>query len=95
MSTHQNDILNYVDTPLRILFWTKGEILLFILPFFIGMMLDAFFFGVGVGLLNSWIVSKYKKRFGKGQLKAVQYWYLPVIKNLKCLPISYIREYLG
>ena len=95
MSSHDHVILNHIDSPLKILFWTKGEIFLFVVPFFLGMLLDEFIFGVLVSLLNAFVVSKYKKLFGKGQLQAVMYWYLPKTKKLKGVPPSYIREYLG
>jgi type IV conjugative transfer system protein TraL len=95
MSSREHVILNHVDSPLKILFWTKGEISLFLGPFFIGMFLDEFIFGVFVSILNAWVVSQYKKRFGRGQLQAVLYWYLPQIKSLSAIPPSYVREYLG
>lgn len=88
-------ILNHIDSPLKILFWTKGEIVLFISPFFIGMILDQFLVGVGLSFLNVWAVSVYKKKFGKGQLQAVMYWYLPKSKKLKNIPSAGVREYVG
>jgi len=93
MSSHV--ILNYVDTPLRILFWTKGELMLFILPFFLGIITDEFVLGVGVSCFNIWLVRQYKKRFGQGQLQAVMWWYLPPTRRLKAFPPSSIRFYLG
>ncbi len=95
MSYDLHVILNSVDSPLRILFWTKGQILLFLAPFFIGMLMDYFFIGCCISTLNAWVCKHYKRRFGKGQLQAVLYWYFPSPPKLKTLPPSYIHEYLG
>ena len=95
MSAPRHVILNHVDSPLKILFWTQGEILLFLVPFFLGMILDQFCLGVGVSLGNAWGVSRYKRMFGQGHLQAVLYWYLPPIRCLRILPLSSVRTYVG
>jgi type IV conjugative transfer system protein TraL len=95
MSVKNHVILNHVDSPLRILFWTKGEILLFLGPFLTGIVIDEFTLGLVISCLNAWVYKSYKKRFGKGKLQAVMYWYLPRSKQLKELPHSFVREYLG
>ena len=95
MSTTRHVILNHIDTPLKILFWTKGDLLLFLGPFFGGMIIDELFAGIVLSLLNMWVAAKYKRRFGKGKLEAVMYWYLPHNRSLKTTPPSFIREYLG
>lgn len=86
-------ILSHLDSPLKILFWTKGEILMVLGPFFISVVLESFLLGVGACLINVTLIKTYKKRFGEGQLVAVMYWYLPLTSKLKGLPASYIREY--
>jgi type IV conjugative transfer system protein TraL len=86
-------ILNHIDSPLKILFWTRGELLIFLIPFFGGLFLDAFLTGSLLAIINSWGISKCKHRFGKGQLQAMSYAY--GLKKLKTLPPSYIREFLG
>jgi hypothetical protein len=45
--------------------------MLFILPFFLGIITDEFVLGVGVSCFNIWLIRQYKKRFGQGQLQAV------------------------
>lgn len=94
MASVNRYILNYLDSPIKILFWTKGELVLFLGPFFVGVFIDEFVCGLMVSCLNAFTVRQYKKRFGKGQLQAVLYWYLPPVKKLKALPPSFIREYL-
>lgn len=94
MSVNRHVILNHLDSPLKILMWTTGEIALYITPLFIGLCCDQLTVGLGVSFLNVWLNKQYKKRFGKGQFQAVMYWFFPT-NNLKKLPPSHIREYLG
>ena len=95
MSYDRHVILNSVDSPLRILFWTKGQILLFAVPFFVGILMDQPFLGCLGSGFNPWVCRQYQRRFGKGQLQAVLYWYFPSTGKLKALSPSYIRDYLG
>ena len=84
----------HTDTPVKIIVWTKGELLLILGPFFLGIFLDTFVLGVIVGALNSWSISSFKKHFGKGLLQAVRYWYLPYLEKLKDFYDSSVREYV-
>jgi type IV conjugative transfer system protein TraL len=95
MSKESHLILNFLDSPLKILFWTKGEVVLTLGPFILGIVLDAFSFGIICSLVSVFTIRFFKVRFGKGQLQAVMYWYLPPSSKLKYLPSSYIKEYLG
>ena len=88
-------ILNYLDSAVKILFWTKGELLLILGPFFFGIFFDAFALGIVTSAINFYGIRTYQKRFGKGLLEAAMYWYLPPFNKLKCFPPSYIREYTG
>ena len=45
MSIKNHIILNHIDEPIKILFWTKGELCLFFLPFMWGVLSDEFGFG--------------------------------------------------
>lgn len=95
MSIKNHIILNHIDEPIKILFWTKGELCLFFLPFMWGVLSDEFVLGLIISGFNSWVISFYKKTFGKGKLQAVMYWFLPHNPRLKSLPPSFIRFYLG
>ncbi len=89
-------ILNHVDTPLKFLLWTKGEIALFLLPAFLGLSFNQFIMGLVVSFLNYRLFKIYKEKFGKDQFQAVCYWFLPhTPKKLPAIPPSYIREYIG
>jgi type IV conjugative transfer system protein TraL len=91
----QHVVLNYIDTPLKILFFTVPEMMGVIGPAIIGLAIDHF----GLGFLGSlsfiFVYRSYKRHFGRGQFAAVKYWFLPLDARLRTLPPSYIREYLG
>ena len=88
-------ILNYVDTPLKILFWTMPEILMLIAPLFIGLIINQLTLALIISIFNFWANKKYQQHFGKGQFCAVKYWFLPHDRRFKTLPPSFIREYVG
>lgn len=94
MSNHRHVILNHVDSPLKFLLWTAGEMGMLIAPALIGLFADELMMGLAISGLNFMVNRSYKKRFGKGQLESVLYWYLPS-GFLKKIPASCICEYLG
>lgn len=95
MSMNRHFILNYVDTPLRLLLWTVPEILMLIGPFFLGLILEQLTLGFVTSILYFYGYKKYQQKFGKGQFHAVKYWYFPTDGRFKTLPASYLREYIG
>lgn len=95
MSMTRHVILNYVDTPLKILLWTVDEILMLIGPAFLGLIIDQFILGMLISVVYFWGYKRYQRKFGKGQFQAVRYWYLPTSRSFKWLPPSYVQEYLG
>ena len=54
MATSSHIILNHVDTPIKWLFWTSGELLLYVTPAFLGVTLDQFTLGVCTMGINIW-----------------------------------------
>jgi type IV conjugative transfer system protein TraL len=88
-------ILNHVDTPLKILFWTGSELLMLIVPLFVGLMVNQLTLALVVSIFNFWGNKKYQQHFGKGQFQAVRYWFFPADRRFKTLPPSFIREYIG
>lgn len=95
MSVNPHVILNHVDSPVKVLLWTRSELTLYLLPPICGLFLDQFTVGIVVSGINIWLNKNYKKRFGKGQFQAVMYRFLPTTGRIKKLPPSCIREYLG
>lgn len=95
MSGNRHVILNTVDTPLKILFWTVPELLILTIPFFVGLLISQLTLGLCVMVFYFWLTRMYQRHFGKGQLQAVMYWFLPHNHRFECLPRSFIREYVG
>ena len=95
MSLTRHVILNHVDTPLKILFWTIPELLMLIVPAFLGLILEQALLGLLSSAFIFWGNKKYQQHFGKGQFQAVKYWFLPRNRGFKNLPPSYVREYIG
>lgn len=95
MSLTRHVILNHVDTPLKILFWTVPELLMLITPSFIGLIIDQLTLGLLSSVIYVWGSKKYQRHFGKGQFQAVKYWFFPRDRRFKTLPPSFIREYMG
>ena len=89
-------ILNHVDSPLKILVWTTGELGLFLMPLFFGLFFNQLILGVLVSFTNYRLFKIYRDRFGKDQFQAVCYWFLPHSqKRYPAVPPSYIRHYIG
>ena len=95
MSMQRHVILNYVDSPLKILFWTMPELLMLVVPCFIGLIIDQVTLCLIISVFNFWVSKKYQQYFGKGQFQAVTYWFLPRNRRFKTLLPSFVREYIG
>jgi type IV conjugative transfer system protein TraL len=91
----QHVVLNYIDTPMKILFFTVPEILGCLGPLMLGLAIKQFTVGCFGSLSFIFVYRSYKRHFGRGQFAAVKYWFLPLDARLRTLPPSYIREYLG
>jgi type IV conjugative transfer system protein TraL len=95
MSFKRHVILNFVDTPLKLLFWTIPEVMMFIVPVLIGLFVSQLMLGCVIMFVCLWLYKLYCRNFGKGELQSVIYWYLPANQRLKRMPASFIREYLS
>jgi type IV conjugative transfer system protein TraL len=93
MQKRDHIVLNFIDKPLKIFFWTPGQLFITAVPFVIGLVCDCFFLGLVGSFLCAYGMRFFKRKFGKGQLQAVMYWYLPVNAKSKDLPPSHIIEY--
>lgn len=89
-------ILQHLDNPKRILYWTFDEAVLMVAPFFLGMIFQHAIFGVIASIAGTFLLRKVKQKMGFENLRRVMYWYLPLkAKNLHGVPPSHIREYVG
>lgn len=89
-------ILNHVDSPLKILVWTTGELGLFLMPLFFGLFFNQLLLGTLISFINYRLFKIYREKFGKDQFQAVCYWFFPPSpKRYPAIPPSYIRTYIG
>ena len=95
MQMKRHIVLNHIDTPLKILFWTTGELLMLIVPCFVGLIINQVVLGLTISVFSFWLSKKYQQHFGKGQFQAVKYWFLPQDRRFKSLMPSCAREYIG
>lgn len=93
MASMNHIVLNHIDSPLKILFWTRGELMTFLVPFFGGLLLDSFLIGTVISFGASWVLARSRDHLGKGQLQAICYFY--GLKQMKASPPSFIREFIG
>ena len=89
-------ILNYLDTPTRILFWPVSEFMMVVMPVLVLIMLGHPILALMLGGLFVWGIRFFKRSFGPGMLEGVLYWYF--VHNRLKYPVttpSYIREFIG
>ena len=86
-------ILSHIDSPARILFWPVGQFAICSVPICLGMVLDYFILGLGMGVIVMFGFKIFNKRFGKKRFQAITYWYLPTSKRLNGMriPPSHVR----
>lgn len=88
-------IIHYLDEPVRILYWTKGQMMFFFGLPFMGMILELELEALILTIVGSFIMSQYKKRFPDINMWILAYWYLPPSSKNKCFPLSCKRNYIG
>ncbi len=93
----QNVLLNTLDNPKRILFWTMDEVLLVFIFFMMGLIFNIFILLLIFPV--KMFYGKLKRRFPRGLFKHKVYWNMPhkvFIKSgrYKNLPPSYVRDIL-
>lgn len=90
-------IFKTLDNTPRMLFWDMDELLMVMVPFFIGGVLGSYLI-----MLSGFVIKKFyrrsKKRYPKGLLKHIIYWNIPTnvcIKAgiFKSLPHSHKRDF--
>ena len=89
-------VVEYLDEPERILFFTIDEFLSFIIPMGVGLGSHHSGFGLLIGLLGLFFIKKFKANDGGSFLQRLMYWYLPLkFGKLKYTPPSYLRDFIG
>ena len=89
-------ILNYLDTPPRILMWPVSEFMMVVAPVLIVLMMGHPIIALVLGVLFIWGIRWFKRSFGSGMLEGVLYWYLIHNRSkFRITPPSFIRELIG
>lgn len=89
-------ILSHIDAPARILIWPANQVLVCSLPFALGMITEHVLVGVGLSVVTAFLFKIFQKRFGKGKIRSMLYWYLPTSSKLvkQGIPPSYVRFWI-
>ncbi len=89
-------ILSHIDSPARILIWPANQVLTCSVPFAMGMITEQITAGVVLSIIASFAFKYFNKRFGRGKLRSILYWYLPTAKRLikNGVPPSHVRYWI-
>jgi len=87
-------ILNHIDSPLKIIFWTMNDFKIIISPVVISFLLfNDTLGGLPAGICSYVAIKFLKQRFGVTQLYPVLYWHLPANNRTRGLPASFKRRF--
>ena len=88
MSSSTSPLLRSLDAPIRFLSFTMGELIGYLIPFFVGALVDSLFIVPTLGLLALMVIKKVIKRFPKFFAIRFLYWALPTKTFNRILQIS-------
>jgi conjugal transfer pilus assembly protein TraL len=94
MSNDKTYIPKTLDDPARWLFWTLDEVVIFLIPFVVGILSSHVLLSIVIGALGIMGLKRLKGREGQYVILQAVYWYLPFLK-LQSTPASMIREWVG
>ncbi len=93
MSSSNHVILNHIDAPTRILFWSASEFICCFVPIIFGLFMGQMTLGLGLSILSVICFKMFQKRFGKGKLAAILYWYFPSFSKHR-IPPSHVKLWI-
>jgi type IV conjugative transfer system protein TraL len=89
-------IVEYLDEPERVLFFTTSEFLSLMLPLAFGLGTHHPGIGLLFGVLAWFLMNRFKANDGDSFLQKLLYWYFPVkLGKLKHIPSSHLRDFIG
>lgn len=89
-------ILSYIDSPVRLLFWSVDQFVVCCCPLGVGMTVDRIDLGIAFSIIASVGFKIFRSKFGHGKARSILYWNLPTSKKLvkKGLPPSHVRVWI-
>ena len=81
-------LLKHLDNPMRVITFSVNELIAYAIPFFLGIMVDSFFFISCLGMGLVYMTNKYMRRLPKFYLTGLIYWSLPTSKLNKILKLN-------
>ena len=96
MEKEHHYLLNYLDQPARLLFFTVDEFLILLAPLMMGFWFMWALTGLAFSAGGYVALRLVKKRLGGGQVREGLYWHLPTSRRQMKLWIpSCVREFTG
>lgn len=96
MDNNKLRVVEYLDEPERILFFTVDEFVCLMFPIALGIQTKHLLLGLLCGILMMLLARKLKSQDEDRFLQRQLYWYFPAILNrLKVVPASHLRRFQG
>jgi type IV conjugative transfer system protein TraL len=93
MSRQDHVILNHIDAPTRILFWSASEFICCFFPIILGLFVGRPLLGFGLSIASIAGFKTYQKKYGHGKLRAILYRYFPSFGR-RGVPPSFVRLWI-
>jgi type IV conjugative transfer system protein TraL len=84
-----NPLLRHLDAPVRFLSFTASDFIAYLMPFFLGALLDSLFVVPALGIGFVFLVKKMVKRFPRFYVMRFLYWSLPTRRMNRLLRIDW------
>lgn len=88
MKHPHNTVLKKLDSPVRILSFSIGDLVAYLSPFFIGSMLDSLFVVPAIGIVLMVFIKRTLRKFPKHYIMRYLYWALPTERFNKMLKVN-------
>ena len=96
MDERKYQMVEYLDEPERILFFTVEEFVGLMFPMGVGIQSEHGLLGMVVGVSLCGLIRRFKSKEGAGFLQRIMYWHFPGLFNrLRRAPSASVRRYMG
>ena len=96
MNESKYRMVDYLDEPDRVLFFTINEFLSFMMPLGFCLGIHHPCLGLVLSIVILFLNNRFRAMNGDRFLQKAVYWYFPYqLTKLKWLPPSYLRQFIG